>query len=377
MLIGLKDGIKLIGISIVCAAAVFVCTFMLNFYIDVQTVEQSVTEQMRALYDAQISMCKFVTAITGVVLGVITAVMLAFYIKLYVDANAENIGIIKAFGYSDASIAIRFWVFGLSVLIGTAAGFGLSFAAMPAVYRELTIDGLLDIAIRFHFSVFASLVIAPTAVFTALACGYALHALKRPVNELLRGKTDKPTKVGRSRSKDRPFLIDMGLSVLGAKKSVVFFFTFACFCFSSMIQMGVSMSDMNSDMMGMIILVIGITLASVTTVMSVTTLVNANKKNVALMRAFGYRLRDCVFTVFAGYVPFGLIGFAAGTAYQYGLLKLMIGLMFDDVAGIPEYTFDLGNFFIVLAVFIATYAVVFWVYSYKLKRTFVNALMAE
>lgn len=144
-----------------------------------------------------------------------------------------------------------------------------------------------------------------------------------------------------------------------------------------MIQMGVSMSDMNSDMMGMIILVIGITLASVTTVMSVTTLVNANKKNVALMRAFGYRLRDCVFTVFAGYVPFGLIGFAAGTAYQYGLLKLMIGLMFDDVAGIPEYTFDLGNFFIVLAVFIATYAVVFWVYSYKLKRTFVNALMAE
>lgn len=380
MLIGVKDGLKLVGISIVCAAAVFVCTFMLNFYIDVQTVELSVTEQTRALYDAQLSMCKFTTAITGGVLGAIAAVMLMFYIKLYVDANAKSIGIIKAFGYSNASIALRFWVFGLSILVGTAAGFGLSFAAMPTIYAELTIDGLPEIAVRFHFGVFAALVIAPTVLFTAVACGYALYALKKPVSELLSGKSDRAPKEKdrkKSRDKNRPFAVDMCLSVLGAKKSVAFFFAFACFCFSAMIQMGASMYDMNNELMGIMILVIGIALAAVTTVMSVTTLVNANKKNVALMHAFGYGMRFCALTVFAGYVPFGLIGFGVGTAYQYGLLKLMMGLLFKDVAGMPEYSFDVGAFIIVFAVFIAVYALVFTAYSYKLKRSPLNSVMAE
>ena len=131
MIISLKDGAKLVGISIVSACAVFVCTFMINFYIDVQTVEYAVTEQMRALYDAQISMCKFVCAITGGVLGVIAAVMLIFYIKLYIDENAKSIGLLKDLGYSNVEIAAHFWVFGLSVFIGTALGYGLAFAFWP------------------------------------------------------------------------------------------------------------------------------------------------------------------------------------------------------------------------------------------------------
>ena len=35
MMVSFKDGLKFIGISIVCFCAVFVCTFFLNYYIDI------------------------------------------------------------------------------------------------------------------------------------------------------------------------------------------------------------------------------------------------------------------------------------------------------------------------------------------------------
>lgn len=374
MIISLKDGAKLVGISIVSACAVFVCTFMINFYIDVQTVEYAVTEQMRALYDAQISMCKFVCAITGGVLGVIAAVMLIFYIKLYIDENAKSIGLLKDLGYSNVEIAAHFWVFGLSVFIGTALGYGLAFAFMPTVYDTLTIDGLPEIAVRFHALPLVFFVLAPTVVFALAACGYALLALHK------RGRAPRPAtpkKTSERNEKDRPFLVEMCLKILSAKKSLAFFVAFACFCFSAMVQMGVSMYDMNNELMGTVIFAIGLVLAVVTMIMSVTTLVNSNKKNVALMHAFGYSVKECALAVFVGYIPFALLGFAVGTVYQYGLLELMMSLLFKDVAGMPEYSFDVGMMFAVFGAFVAVYSAFTAVCAYRLRKISVKEIMTE
>ena len=96
MLIGIKDGIKLVGISVVCFCAVFVCTFMLNYYLDVLPLKNDVLLEMLALYNAQLSMAKFTSAITGGVLALIAAVLLVFYIKLYIEGHAKQLGIIKA-----------------------------------------------------------------------------------------------------------------------------------------------------------------------------------------------------------------------------------------------------------------------------------------
>lgn len=377
MLIGVRDGIKLAGVSIVAFCAVFVCTFFLNFYIDVQSVEYAVTEQMRPLYDAQLAMARFTCAITGGFLGVIAAVMLAFYIKLYVDGNGERIGILKAMGYSDARIARGFWVFGLSVLIGAALGFCVGFAAMPAIYEKLTIEGLPKVAVRFNAWLPFALVVAPTAVLTAVACGYAYLSVRKPVMRLLRGKTDKPKKAGRTIKKDRPFAVQMSLSVLNAKKATVFFVAFACFCFSAMVQMGVSMYDLDSNTMGLMILLIGVVLAAVSVIMAVTTVVNGNAKSIALMRAFGYSDGQCALIVLGGYAPFALLGFAVGTAYQYGLLRIMLDLVFANVTEMPEYTFDVALMFIVFAVFSVAYAAVMGAYAVRLKRISVKTVMQE
>lgn len=85
MIVDAKSGIKLIGVSVVTACAVFVCTFFLNYYADVQSVVQNADATARELLDAQIATAKITSVITGGVLGVLAAGMLAFYVKLFID----------------------------------------------------------------------------------------------------------------------------------------------------------------------------------------------------------------------------------------------------------------------------------------------------
>ena len=111
MVVSVKDGLKLIGVMIICFCAVFVCTFMLN-YIDVKPLGAGIVDtELSALYFAQVAMAKFTSIITGGVLGIIAAVMLVFYVKLYIDGRSQQLGLIKAMGYSRIKIALgRQWI---------------------------------------------------------------------------------------------------------------------------------------------------------------------------------------------------------------------------------------------------------------------------
>ena len=150
MIIALKDSLKLIGIIIVSFCAVFVCTFFLNFYLDAKSIEHLLaTENEKMLYNAQMSTAKFTCSISGGFLALIAVVMLVFYLKLYINAHCSQLGVLKAMGYSDCKISLRFCIFGVSVFIGTALGFGAGFAFMPKIYLSLTVDGLPEVAINF------------------------------------------------------------------------------------------------------------------------------------------------------------------------------------------------------------------------------------
>lgn len=378
MVVSLKDSIKLIGIIIVSFCAVFVCTFFLNFYLDAIKLDGALTDSAAILYDAQMATAKFTSAISGGFLGIIAVVMLVFYIKLYIDSHAKQLGILKAMGYSDGEIALRFAVFGISVLLGTALGFGFGFAMMPAVYKSLTIDGLPEIAITFHVQLLILLVIVPAIIFSALACLYAFFALRRPVSEMLRGGSDRKNKNRKAKEeKERSFLVEMCLKTLSGRKSLAFFFAFACFCFSAMVQMSVSMLDLSTGSMGLIILIIGVVLAVTSLLMAITSLVNGNIKNVSIMKAFGYSMKECSLAIFGGYRIFAFIGFAVGTIYQFGLLKLMVNVVYKDVAAVPEYNFDVPVFFITLAVFIVFYEAVMILYTFKINKISVKEVMTE
>lgn len=376
MIVSFKDAFKLLGISIICCLMMFVSTFFLNYYLDVINLRSEIADNLIPLYDAQIAMAKFTSAISGGCLTIISALMLIFYIRLYITSHVSHLGILKAMGYSDGMLALRFAVFGASVFIGAIVGFAAAFIAMPTIYESMTVDGMGKIAIHFHVTLLILLVFVPTIVFSALSCLCAYISLRRPVGEMLRGKSAVKEKSKIIEGREREFLKEMRAQTLKSKKSLAFFTAFSAFCFSAMVQMSISMRDMTSLTMYLMIFMIGVILAVTSLVMSVTSLINGNIKNISIMKAFGYSVRECSRAVFGGYRLFAYIGFAIGTAYQFGLLQLMLGVFFKGV-DVPEYSFDVPAFFITLAAFAVLYELAMFLYSLKLDKILVKEVMLE
>lgn len=379
MVIGIKDAAKLLGISVISCCAVLVCTMFLNFYFDVVQVEDRVAPgQAMILYQAQVSTAKVVCLVTGGCLLLTSVVMLFFYVKHYIDTHKKELGILKALGYSDFEVAVPFWVFGISVLIGTAAGFGGAFLLMPKFYELQNAEGLLpEISIRFHWQVFLFFVVLPTAAFALLAVLYACRKLGRPTILLLRDDPGtSPGKAGRWEDRERPFLEDVRKTTLRSKKTLAFFILFASFCYSAMTQMSFSMKDLSSEMMGIMMLVIGLVLAFATLFLAITTVVRGNTKAIAMMRVFGYSHKECCQALLGGYRPLGYIGFVIGTVYQYGLLRVMVDVVFRDMEGVPVYEFDVPMMLLSLVSFLVVYEAIMFCYAGRIKKVSVKEVMS-
>ncbi len=382
MLIGIKNASKLVGISIIACCAVLVCTMFLNFYFDVQLIESEITSELSMIfYNAQVSTAKVVCLVTGGCLLITSVVMLMFYIKHYIDTHKQELGILKALGYSNLQVAKSFWVFGISAFIGTAIGFGGAFLMMPWFYDLQNEDKMLpEVAVHFHPTVFLYFVILPTVGFSLLAIGYAWLKLKKPVLSLLKNDFQTSTKVKKQKedkSTECSFVDDLKRNTLRSKKTLVFFIIFASFCFSAMTQMSFSMKDLSSEMMGAMMLIIGLALAFTTLFLAITTVINGNTKTIAMMRVFGYSQKECCKAILGGYRPMSYIGFAIGTVYQYALLRIMVDIVFKDVEGVPAYEFDFPVMLISLAVFILVYEILMFVYSERIKKISVKEIMME
>lgn len=382
MVIGIKDALKFIGISVISCCAVLVCTMFFNFYLDIAAIENEiVSEEIMLFYNAQVSTSKVVCFVSGGCLLVTSVIMLVFYIRYYIDAHKKELGILKALGYSDRKIAGHFYVFAVSVLIGTSAGFALSFAIMPFFYRLQNEDKILpEFTIGFHPSIFIYFVVIPTALFALLSVVYAYIKLKMPVISLLKDNVytqSNPKKTKTEKNTDRPFIDDLKRNTLKTKKTLVFFSIFSAFCFSAMMQMSYSMIDLSSEMMAAMIMIIGIILSCVTLFLAVTTVINGNTKTIAMMRVFGYSQKECCNALLGGYRPLAYIGFAAGTVYQYALLRVMVDVVFKNIENVPLYEFNFKAMLVTLICFAVIYELVMYFYSERIKKISVKEIMLE
>ena len=379
MVVGIKDAVKLIGISIIACCAVFVCTLFLNYNIDIVAIESEITTEAGvAMYNAQVSMGKVTAAVSGGCLAMTSVVMLLFYVKNYIDTHGKELGILKALGYSNIKIAKHFWVFGLSVFVGCALGYVAAFLYLPTFYEVQNADNLFPkIKVQFHLFLAVLLTVVPAVVFSALSVLYAYLKLKKPVNDLLKEKREYKTKVSKIETKDMPFLKDLKKSTVKSRKSLVFFITFSAFCFSDMVQMSMSMKDLASETMAIMIIMIGLILAFMTLFLSLSSVVKGNCKTIAMMRVFGYKHSDCSEAVLGGYRPFSYIGFAIGTIYQYILLKIMVTIVFADIENVPEYNFDFKACAITFILFILAYEITMYVYSQRIKKLSIKSIMLE
>lgn len=381
MTVSIKSALKPFGIAIVCFCAVFVCTFFLNYYLDVLPLESQITAELMPLYKAQLATARMTCAVTGGFLAAVAAVMLVFYIRLYIDNHSAELGTLKAMGYDEAKLARGFAAFGMTVFLGCALGFAAGWAYIPAAYKSLSIDGLPQIAAKFHPTLLLLLVIAPAAVLATVSVLFAYVTLKKPCLVLIRGEAQKTkqrvAKQKRESAGSKPFIRELGKSVITSKKSLAGFIAFSCFCFSSTVQMGISMETLVEGSMGMLILGIGVVLAAVSIVLAMTSLVKFNSKTIAVMKAMGYSAKERFIAVFVFYIPFAAVGFILGTAYQFGLLTLMINLIFKDVGNVPEYTFDVKALFITLALFVVAYTAAFAFFARKADKLPVKQIMLE
>lgn len=373
MIVSFKDGFKLFGVALVSCCLAFVCTLFFNYYADASSFGP-VPEELRALYEAQMDMATMVCVISGCGLGLIAAGVLIFYIKLFLDGHIRALGVVKAMGYSDTRVALSFWVFGASTFLGSAVGFGLAYAFMPFVYGQLDIG--LEVPVSFHALPLLLFVVAFPAAVCALAVVFARLLLRRPVHEMLRGQ-GSPDRTRAKEGKERKnFIYELMRSNVSRKRSVAFFVACGAWCFSSMMQMGLSMHDLSSDSMGAMILIIGLVLAGAILAMSLSTLVKRSGQDVAVMKSLGYSYMQRAESIFGGYRLYALVGFAVGTLYQWGLLRVMVDLLFRETYGI-EYHFSVPVFFIVFAVFLVCYEGFVLLMARRLDRVSVKELMAE
>ena len=377
MVVSIRDIFKLIGVILVCFCAVFVCAIFINYGIDLKAVESEIAETSRTYYDASMLTCKAVCGVSGAVLALTSVVLLCFYISHYIESHSRDLGILKAMGYSRSKIASGFAVFGLSVLLGTSLGYAGSHLMMPKIYEVQNQDGLLpDFGVRFHPELIFFVIVIPAVVFAGIAVAYSYKKLKKPAMDLLRERNITKIKISKN-EKEMPFLDEMRRNTLRQKKSLVFFIAFAIFCFSAMIQMAASMDEYASRVMSSMILIIGVILAYVILFIATSSVIRGNAKSIMMMKVMGYDAKECANAVFGGYRLWALLGFFAGTLYQYGILKVMVDVVFKDMDNVEPYRFKPVPMLISLAVYVISYEATMYFYRKRVDKMPVKQIMIE
>lgn len=380
MIIGIKDISKLFAITVVTICAAFVTSLFINYYIDLVALGPDLLSPVAAvIYDAQLSTCKVIIGVTGGSLVATSIALLIFYIKNYIDNHNKELGILKALGYSETRISLHFGVFGLSVFLGTLLGFIGAMLYMKTFYLTQNADGFFpDIDPAFHLILPICVVAIPSAFFALLSICYAFVSLKKPVLNMLKGiDSSKQKKKKKELSLSLSFLSSLRKDTLRSRKILVFFIGFSSFCFSGMVQMSFSMTDLASETFAIMILVIGLILAYMTLLISLSSVVKANQKTIAMMKVVGYSQSECSFSLLNGYRPVSYIGFILGTGYQYGLLRIMVDIVFADYDNMPELNFSFPALAITLVLFIVSYETIMYFYSRKIGKQSVKEIMLE
>lgn len=376
MIIGIKDVKKLLAVSVVIFCAVFVCTLFLNYNMDIVAIENEITTiQEKVAYDALVACGKVVVCVSGGCLVITTIVLLIFYIKNYIDNHGKELGILKALGYSNFQIAMRFWIFGLCILFGAAFGYIGASIYMPMFYAAQNKDGFLpQLYPEFHITLPLLLIFLPTIFFTFLIVICAAFQLKKPTIQLLKEIQKIRIIKGKDNISPFSFLMELKRNTLRGRKILIFFIGFSAFCFSAMTQMSIAMNDLESETFSWMILSIGLVLAFTTLFMSLTSVVKSNSKTIAMMKVFGYSKKECSRSILGKYRCISYIGFLIGTTYQYILLKIMVDVVFVNFEGMPDFHFNVKAMIVSLVLFLMTYEIVMYSYSRKIGKQSIKSV---
>ena len=188
---------------------------------------------------------------------------------------------------------------------------------------------LPEIAIHFHWQLLLAFVVLPTAFFMLIAVGYARRQLQTPALRLLK-KSPTPIKVKRKKrspKKEKDFLTELSSSLIWGRKSILFFVVFGSMCFAAMVQLSFGLRDYTDDIIQTMMIMIGLILSFSILFLSLGDCRIRSRETLALMKAFGYTDRECQGHILSPYRFWAYLGFVLGTAYQYAIMEILIGVI--------------------------------------------------
>lgn len=375
-MIRLKSVFKSFGVSIVTFCAVFLTYLFQSFRLDLQRLDiGSFNESQRAFYDAQITQSNMMLAIALGVLGLFAIITLFFAISKFIKDNQPNMGILKAMGYERKRIAVEFTKFSLTAIMGSVLAIGLGAIIQPFFYQELAKGHMMpDITIAFHPVFLLGLLFLPAVVFAIASYLIAYFKLAKKPLDMIKGGKSKGARIAKEKS---TYLKTLRAAIFKNHIALIIFVGFSALSFGSAVQMSFSLESLNASplffwLMFGIGLILGVSILYLAFGFTYT----ENKEYVSLMKGYGYRDTEIITTLYGAYVIVAIIGFAIGTAYQYGLIYLIIDV-FSTTAEL-EYTFSFPGLAYTLLIFVPVYLLLNYYFYLKLKKLSVKeALSAE
>ncbi|MCL2234700.1 MAG: hypothetical protein FWC11_02715 [Firmicutes bacterium] len=378
-MIGIKSILKLFSLMIITTASVVILTIFVNYIFDMRGIEHLLYNEMQeTAFRMQLEMAQMVIYSSATSLAAVSAVVLLFSISQFINESSAELGVLKALGYSENRLALRFAKFGIAVLIGAGLGYLLAFALSPLFYDMIDGGGYLPVRLSFGFNyqTLLIMVVMPTVLFTLLSIFYAKFKLKKRPLELITGaKKTKPSKLNQklqSKNSDRPFIKELRRNMLFSSIALIFFMALSGFGFGAQIQMAFSMQQVSQDVtMAMIFVVMGLVLGVVPMLLSLNFIMAKNRKHLAILKAYGYSEREISKAMFGGYRIVTYVGFAIGTAFQFMITMVVAGIYELD-GGV---SFHWIGFIIVLPTFILFFESLMFLYRWRISKVPLKEIM--
>lgn len=372
-----KDTLKMFGVMLLAFGAAAVGSLFVNYYLDLSSLEIPQIPELRMIYEGQLASSKITAASAGGLLGLIALIILLFSAKRSIDENESSLGILKALGHSERTLATPFLKFGYPVFAGTLVGYALGMLIAPSFYNSMNTHKEILPQVTIHWGIPLAAIVGLSMLFSLLAYCFARLKLKKAPLDMIKGAR-KDKRKGRARKglakRDLPFLKELKRSMRVNHPVLSLFVGIAAWGFSAMLQMSFTMMSLKMvESAPLICAPIGIMMGFVTLIIAGDFVVSVNRQYISLMKAYGYSEKECYRALLDGYRPVAWLGFALGGPFQYFFMKWMVSLFTDARDAMVGY--NLEGLLITLVLFVLCYEGIMHYYRRKVSKVSLKEVM--
>lgn len=367
-MVRVKDTITAYGVILICFCIVFLEMLFLSYNVDLNKLDTSLFDKAALeLYDAQLQMCMMMHIISFCVLGIFGIILLFFSVERYIENNKQNMGVLKALGYSNFEISKGLVKFAIPTFVGCLLGFLGALIFANQFYASMN-DSSVYLDFKFSFNVWIAigLVLIPPILMGIFSVLVGLLKLREEPLQMINGISNN--KKAKAASEKNNYLHQLRNTIIINHKLLVIFEAFAVLCFSATIQMAFTMLNQTdtSIIFFLMMFIIGIILGVAILYLSFKFIYKSNFKYLSILKAYGYSDKECRYAIYSGYHYVSIVGFIIGTIYQVVLMMIMFNAFYSSFH--IEYHFDFLAFLYSILIFLAFYFAFLIGYVLKIKK---------